>query len=71
MLIYSIVKSNPTQLVSHILYVERYRHRSASGGEEGFCLINVMAAAEFLENVDMAALGLTEADRVRLVLLFR
>ncbi|KAG8897868.1 hypothetical protein FRB99_007867 [Tulasnella sp. 403] len=63
-LIYSVVKSNPTQLVSHVLYVQRYRYRSAAGGEEGFCLINVMAVAEFLENVDMAALGLTEADRV-------
>lgn len=66
-LIYSVVKSNPTQLVSHVLYVERYRRHSAAGGEEGFCLINVMAVADFLENVDMVALGLAEADRVRLV----
>ncbi|KAG9033827.1 hypothetical protein FRB95_014149 [Tulasnella sp. JGI-2019a] len=63
-LIYSVVKSNPPQLVSHVLYTQRYRHRSASGGEEGFCLINIMAVAEFLENVDMTALGLTETDRV-------
>ncbi|KAG8913557.1 hypothetical protein FRC00_002154, partial [Tulasnella sp. 408] len=63
-LIYSVVKSNPTQLVSHVLYVERYRRHSAAGGEEGFCLINVMAVADFLENVDMVALGLAEADRV-------
>ncbi|KAG8951871.1 hypothetical protein FRC04_005563 [Tulasnella sp. 424] len=66
-LIYSVVKSNPTQLVSHVLYVERYRRHSAAGGEEGFCLINVMAVADFLENVDMEALGLAETDRVRLV----
>ncbi|KAG8875501.1 hypothetical protein FRB97_005062 [Tulasnella sp. 331] len=63
-LIYSVVKSNPPQLVSHVLYTQRYRHKSASGGEEGFCLINIMAVAEFLENVDMTALGLTETDRV-------
>ncbi|KAG8895610.1 hypothetical protein FRC01_012295, partial [Tulasnella sp. 417] len=63
-LIYSVVKSNPTQLVSHVLYVERYRRHSAAGGEEGFCLINVMAVADFLENVDMEALGLAETDRV-------
>lgn len=66
-LIYSVVKSNPPQLVSHVLYVERYRRHSAAGGEEGFCLINVMAVADFLENVDMEALGLAETDRVRLV----
>ncbi|KAG8992918.1 hypothetical protein FRB90_000866 [Tulasnella sp. 427] len=63
-LIYSVVKSNPTQLVSHVLYVERHRRHSAAGGEEGFCLINVMAVADFLENVDMEALGLAETDRV-------
>ncbi|KAG8955812.1 hypothetical protein FRC03_011042 [Tulasnella sp. 419] len=64
LIIYAVVKSNPHQLVSHLLYAQRYRHRSAAGGEEGYCLVNMLAVAEFLENVDMEALGLTEADRV-------
>ena len=64
-MIYSVVKCNPTQLVSHILYIQRQRRHAAAGGEEGFCLINTMAVADFLENVDMDALGLTETDRVR------
>lgn len=38
--------------------------RSAAGGEEGFCLINLLAAVEFLENVDLAALGLGDSARV-------
>ena len=63
-IIFSIVKSNPTELVSHLLYVQRYRMRSAAGGEEGFCLINLLAAVEFLENVDLAALGLGDSARV-------
>ncbi|PVF97932.1 hypothetical protein CPB86DRAFT_759256 [Serendipita vermifera] len=63
-IIYSVVKANPPELVSHLLYVERYRMRAAAGGEEGFCLINLLAVVEFLENVDLAALGLADSARV-------
>ncbi|KAF8324324.1 uncharacterized protein EI90DRAFT_3157462 [Cantharellus anzutake] len=62
-IIYSIVKANPIQLVSHLLFIERYRSRKV-GGEESYCLVNFLAAVEFLEHVDMQALGLGEADRV-------
>ncbi|KAF5362430.1 hypothetical protein D9756_002756 [Leucocoprinus leucothites] len=66
MLIFSTVKSNPPHLVSHLLFLQRFRHRNAyvnagnesGGGEESFCLINMLAVAEFLENVDLAGLGL-------------
>jgi hypothetical protein len=63
-IIYSVVKANPPELVSHLLYVQRYRMRAAAGGEEGFCLINLLAVVEFLENVDLAALGLADSARV-------
>jgi hypothetical protein len=61
-LIFSVVKSNPSHLVSHLLFTQRFRNQvwveSRSTGEESYCLINLMAVAEFLENVDLAALGL-------------
>ena len=57
LMIYSVVKSNPPHLLSHLLYTQRFRNESF-GGEESYCLINLLAAAEFLENVDLAALGL-------------
>lgn len=57
LMIYSVVKSNPPHLLSHLLYIQRFRNESF-GGEENYCLINLLAAAEFLENVDLAALGL-------------
>jgi hypothetical protein len=61
-LIFSVVKSNPSHLVSHLLFTQRFCNQvwveSRSTGEEGYCLINLMAVAEFLENVDLAALGL-------------
>ncbi|KXN87298.1 Vacuolar protein sorting-associated protein 9A [Leucoagaricus sp. SymC.cos] len=72
MLIFSTVKSNPPHLVSNLLYLQRFRHRNAyssdvgggNGGEESFCLINMLAVAEFLEGVDLLALGLGSVDDV-------
>ncbi|TFK39557.1 hypothetical protein BDQ12DRAFT_682001 [Crucibulum laeve] len=63
MIIFSVVKSNPPHLVSHLLFTQRFRNHSV-GGEESYCLINMMAVAEFLENVDLAALGLGDSERV-------
>ncbi|KAF9440734.1 hypothetical protein P691DRAFT_780012 [Macrolepiota fuliginosa MF-IS2] len=65
MIIFSVVKINPPHLVSNLLYIQRFRNRNAhsytggsGGGEESFCLINLLAVAEFLENVDLEGLGL-------------
>ncbi|KAH8116246.1 hypothetical protein DFH11DRAFT_1506064 [Phellopilus nigrolimitatus] len=62
LIIFSVVKANPPQLVSHLLYTQRFRNRSV-GGEEGYCLVNLMAVVEFLENVDLGALGLKESEK--------
>ncbi len=61
-MIFAAVKANPPHLVSHLLYTQRFRNQ-AVGGEESYCLINVMAVAEFLENVDLAALGLGDSEK--------
>lgn len=62
LMIFAAVKANPPHLVSHLLYTQRFRNQSV-GGEESYCLINLMAVAEFLENVDLAALGLGESEK--------
>ena len=62
LIIFSVVKANPPQLVSHLLFTQRFRNQSV-GGEESYCLINLMAVVEFLENVDLAALGLKESEK--------
>jgi Vacuolar sorting protein 9 (VPS9) domain len=61
LIIFSVVKANPSHLVSHLLYIQRFRNKSV-GGEESYCLINLLAVAEFLENVDLAALGLADSE---------
>ena len=68
-MIFAAVKSNPPHLVSHLLYTQRFRNQ-AVGGEESYCLINLMAVAEFLENVDLAALGLGESEKTVIRYLF-
>ena len=62
LMIFAVVKANPPKLVSHLLYTQRFRNQ-AVGGEESYCLINLLAVAEFLENVDLAALGLGEKEK--------
>lgn len=62
LMIFAVVKTNPPHLVSHLLYTQRFRYQ-AIGGEESYCLINLLAVAEFLENVDLAALGLGEKEK--------
>ncbi|KAI0761822.1 hypothetical protein BD413DRAFT_646397 [Trametes elegans] len=64
LMIFAVVKANPPHLVSHLLYTQRFRRERAAGGEEGYCLINLMAVAEFLENVDLAALGLGDSEKM-------
>ncbi|KAG2136104.1 uncharacterized protein EDB93DRAFT_1254091 [Suillus bovinus] len=60
LLIFAVVKSNPARLVSHLLFTQRYRNATFAGGEERYCLINLMAVVEFLENVDLGAVGVGE-----------
>lgn len=57
------MKANPVHLVSHLLYTQRFRARHVSG-QESYCLINLMAVVEFLEHVDMDALGLGDSERI-------
>ncbi|KAJ2915560.1 hypothetical protein MD484_g4848, partial [Candolleomyces efflorescens] len=63
MLIFSVVKANPPRLLSNLLFTQRFRNHGV-GGEESYCLINLMAVAEFLENVDLEGLGLGGGDKV-------
>lgn len=49
-IIYAVVKTNPVQLVSQLLFIQRYRSRQV-GGEESFCLINFLAVVEFLGTI--------------------
>ena len=72
LMIFAVVRSNPSHFVSHLLYTQRFRNQRI-GGEESYCLVNLMAVADFLENVDLKVLGLGESEKkvMRLVLNFQ
>ncbi|KAH9992727.1 hypothetical protein BJV74DRAFT_950918 [Russula compacta] len=62
LMIFAVVKANPPHLVSHLLFTQRFRNQRI-GGEESYCLVNLMAVADFLENVDLKALGLGDSEK--------
>ncbi|KAJ9120066.1 hypothetical protein QFC22_002964 [Naganishia vaughanmartiniae] len=64
LIIYAIVKSNPARLVSHLLFIQRYRTSICATGEANYATVNITAAVEFLENVDLADLGLSSTEKV-------
>jgi hypothetical protein len=64
-IIYAVVRSNPPQLASQLMYLRRYRSAICLTGEASYAMVNVTAVVEFLEHVDLAELGLGgESDRV-------
>lgn len=64
-IIYAVVRSNPPQLASHLMYLRRYRSAICLTGEASYAMVNVTAVVEFLEHVDLAELGLGgDSDKV-------
>lgn len=64
-IIYAVVKSNPAQLASHLMYLRRYRSAICLTGEASYAIVNLTAVVEFLEHVAMVELGLGEdSDKV-------
>ncbi|WWC92284.1 uncharacterized protein L201_007238 [Kwoniella dendrophila CBS 6074] len=64
-IIYAVVKSNPPQLASQLMYLRRYRSAICLTGEASYAIVNLTAVVEFLEHVDLAELGLGgESDKV-------
>ena len=57
-IIYAVVKSNPPQLASQLMYLRRYRSAINLTGEASYAIVNLTAVVEFLEHVELSELGL-------------
>ena len=57
-IIYAIVKHNPPQLASQLMYLRRYRSAICLTGEASYAIVNLTAVIEFIEHVQFAELGL-------------
>lgn len=64
-IIYAVVKANPPQLASQLMYLRRYRSAICLTGEASYAMVNLTAVVEFLEHVALSELGLGgESDKV-------
>ncbi|KGO77001.1 Vacuolar sorting protein 9, subgroup [Penicillium italicum] len=63
-LIYSLVTCPPEgiNIVSNLVFIQRFRSSNRIDGETAYCLTNLEAAISFLENVDLSTL---RADEVQ------
>ncbi|KAJ1986747.1 hypothetical protein GGI25_006238 [Coemansia spiralis] len=59
LLIYSVVKANPSRFVSNLRYIQRYRTRSLLASQFEYCLTNALATASFVDSIDAQKLGLS------------
>ncbi|KAF9075342.1 hypothetical protein BDP27DRAFT_1315909 [Rhodocollybia butyracea] len=63
LLILSVVIANPPRLISHLLFTQRFllthqsqtpsKNGSSAAGEQAYCLVNLMAVAEFIGSLDL------------------
>ncbi|KAE8371264.1 hypothetical protein BDV26DRAFT_276448 [Aspergillus bertholletiae] len=62
-LIYSLISSPPEgiNVISNLLFIQRFRSSNKIDGETAYCLTNLEAAISFLENVELSEL---RADQV-------
>lgn len=61
-LIYSLVTcpSEGINIISNLLFIQRFRSSNKFDGETAYCLTNLEAAISFLENVDLSSLRADE-----------
>ncbi|KAL5047275.1 hypothetical protein BDW71DRAFT_180628 [Aspergillus fruticulosus] len=63
-LIYTLVTCPPEgiNVISNLLFIQRFRTNSKVDGETAYCLTNLEAAVSFLENVDLSELRAEEGE---------
>ncbi|KAI8807927.1 hypothetical protein BJ742DRAFT_810042 [Cladochytrium replicatum] len=63
-LILTIIRANPPNLISNVKYVMRFRNaQQLERGPTQYCLTNMMSAVSFIYNVTLNALTLTDEER--------
>ncbi|KAF1837072.1 hypothetical protein BDW02DRAFT_566496 [Decorospora gaudefroyi] len=62
-LIYALITLSPVHLnvISDLMFIQRFRGSSRMDGETAYCLVNLEAAISFLETVDLSSLRAEEA----------
>jgi hypothetical protein len=63
-LIYALITLPPVYLnvISDLMFIQRFRGSSRMDGETAYCLVNLEAAISFLETVDLSSLRASESS---------
>ncbi|XP_072971109.1 vacuolar protein sorting-associated protein 9A-like [Typha angustifolia] len=61
-LIYVIIKANPPQLHSNLLYIQRYRRQSRLVSQAAYFFTNILSAESFIWNIDAESLSIDEVE---------
>lgn len=61
LLIFLVVQYNPPRLISHLLFVQRFRAESLMESQASYCATNIEAVIAFCQSVDVGALGLNSS----------
>eukprot|EP00850_Spirogloea_muscicola_P014766 SM000108S14210 [mRNA] locus=s108:223287:227396:+ [translate_table: standard] len=66
-LIFIIIKANPPQLQSNLLYIQRYRHHSRMVSEASYFYTNLVSAVSFVMNLSPTSLSMDPGEYARLM----
>ncbi|KAG0599658.1 hypothetical protein M758_12G169700 [Ceratodon purpureus] len=61
-LIYVVIKANPPQLHSNLLYINRYRHQSRLVSEAAYFYTNLVSAEHFIDNLEATSLSMDSSE---------
>lgn len=61
-LIYVVIKANPPQLNSNLLYINRYRHHSRLVSEAAYFYTNIVSAEHFIDNLEATSLSMDSSE---------
>lgn len=68
-LIYVIIKANPPQLRSNLMFIQRYRHQSRLVSEASYFFTNLVSAETFIHDLDASSLSMDEKEFQRKMML--
>ena len=62
LLIYTVLRARPENLVSNVQYIWRFRNQDKLGGEAGYYMSSLMGVVTFIENLDRTNLTISDEE---------
>ena len=62
LLIYTVLRAGPENLVSNVQYIWRFRNQDKLGGEAGYYMSSLMGVVTFIENLDRTNITISDEE---------